>query len=279
MSAPGYAGAVIDNTDGERQLHHGQYMVRHYRQVVETAARYKIMLNVHEPIKDTGLRRTYPNMMTREGARGAEYDAWSSDGGNPPEHATVLPFTRMLSGPFDYTPGIFDLHFEGDQPVNRVNTTLAKQLALYVVVYSPLQMAADLPENYAGQPAFKFIEDVPVDWGDTRVLHAKIGDYVTMARRDRHSGDWYLGSVTDENGRTLEALLAFLDSGGQYVAEIYADGEDAHWQSNPLSIEIAQFLVDSDTVMRLKLAPGGGIAIRFRPATVDEVGRLSNYQP
>ncbi|MEE8391240.1 MAG: glycoside hydrolase family 97 catalytic domain-containing protein, partial [Anaerolineae bacterium] len=261
------------------EWHHGQYMVRHYRKVVETAARYHIMLDVHEPIKDTGIRRTYPNMMTREGARGQEYNAWSADGGNPPEHTTILPFTRMLAGPFDFTPGIFDLFFEEYRPHNRVNTTLAKQLALYVVIYSPLHMAADLPENYKDHPAFQFIVDVPVDWQDTKVLHGEIGDYVTIARQDRNSEDWYIGSITDEQGRTLEAACTFLEPERKYVAEIYADGADADWKSDPLSINVYKALVDSNTVLTLRLAPGGGQAIRIRPATEDEANHIPPYQP
>lgn len=252
------------------EWHHGQFMVQHYRKVVETAAQYRIMLDVHEPIKDTGIRRTYPNMMTREGARGQEYNAWSDDGGNPPEHTTILPFTRMMAGPFDFTPGIFDLFFDETRPDNQVNTTLAKQLALYVVIYSPLQMAADLPEHYEGHPAFQFIRDVPVDWRDTQALHAQIGDFMTIVRQDRNSEDWYLGSITDEAGRTLEVPLTFLEPDQQYVAEIYADGADADWESNPLSIDIRQVLVDSQTVLTMELAPGGGVAIRFRPATAEE---------
>ncbi len=256
------------------EWHHGQYMVRHYRKVVETAARYHIMLDVHESIKDTGIRRTYPNMMTREGARGQEYNAWDGEGGNPPEHTTILPFTRMLAGPFDFTPGIFDLFFDKYRPNNRVNTTLAKQLALYVVIYSPLHMAADLPENYEGHPAFQFILDVPVDWQDTKVLHAEIGEYVTIARQDRNSEDWYIGSITDESERTLEMPLTFLEAGKEYVAEIYADGAGADWESDPLSIDVYEALVDSDTVLNLRLAPGGGQAIRIRPATGDEANHL-----
>ena len=261
------------------EWHHGQYMVRHYRKVVETAARYQIMLDVHEPIKDTGIRRTYPNMMTREGARGQEYNAWDEEGGNPPEHTTILPFTRLLAGPFDFTPGIFALFFEEYRPNNRINTTLAKQLALYVVIYSPLHMAADLPENYEGHPAFQFIVDVPVDWQDTKVLQAEIGDYVTIARQDRNSEDWYVGSITDERERTLEAPLAFLEAGKEYVAEIYADAANADWESNPSSIDIYEALVDSNTVLNLRLAPGGGQAIRIRPATGGEADRLPPYQP
>jgi alpha-glucosidase len=270
----GYAGVLVD----DREWHHGQYMVQHYRRVVELAARHRIMLNVHEPIKDTGIRRTYPNMMTREGARGMEYNAKRRDGGNPPEHTTVLPFTRLLSGPMDYTPGIFDLLFEEARPNNRVNTTLAKQLALYVVIYSPLQMVADLPENYENHPAFQFIIDVPVDWEETLVLHAQIGDYVTIARQDRHSEDWYIGSITDENRRTLDARLSFLDPDKLYVAEIYADGMDAHWESNPSSYDISRFVTDHNTTLRLDLAPGGGQAIHLRPAMTDETDSIPYYR-
>jgi alpha-glucosidase len=182
----------------------------------------------------------------------------------------------MMAGPFDLTPGTFDLLIEG-KPDNRVNTTLAKQLALYVVIYSPLHMASDLPEYYIEQPAFKFIQDVPTDWKDTQVLHAQIGDYITVVRQDRNSDDWYLGSVTDENQRTLEAPLAFLDPGRQYVAEIYADGQDANWESNPYPVDIINSSVDYDTVIMLKLAPGGGTAVRLRPA--DEGDDYPVYQP
>lgn len=246
------------------EWHHGQYMVRHHQKVVEEAARRRIMIDVHEPVKDTGLRRTWPNLMTREGARGQEYEAWSPDGGNPPEHATILPFTRLLAGPMDYTPGVLGLRFGPERPKNRVNTTAAKQLALYVVLYSPLQMAADLPENYDKYPdAFRFIREVPADWEDTKVLHARIGDYVTIARKDRNSGDWYLGSVTDEEGRVLEAPLAFLDPGVKYTARIYGDGAGAHWEKNPYPLTVTEEPVDASTVLRMRLAPGGGQAIRF----------------
>lgn len=247
-----------------REWHHGQYMVRHYRKAVETAAKYQIMLDVHEPIKDTGIRRTWPNMMTREGARGQEYDAWSQDGGNPPDHSTIIPFTRMLSGPMDFTPGSFDLLFPEARPENRVNTTLAKQLALYVVIYSPLHMASDLPENYEARPeAFQFIRDVPTDWAETRVVNARIGDYVTIARKDRNSDDWYLGSVSDENGRVLQVPLAFLDRGAEYTAQIYSDGKNADWITNPYAIDINQLRLNSGKTLNLRIAPGGGTAIRF----------------
>ncbi|MBL0744455.1 glycoside hydrolase family 97 protein [Chryseolinea lacunae] len=243
------------------ELHQGQFMVRHYQKVMEMAAKYKVMLDVHEPIKDTGLRRTYPNMMTREGGRGTEYEAWST--GNPPAHTTIIPFTRCLGGPFDYTPGIFDIQFKTDGNF-RVHTTLAKQLALYVVIYSPMHMAADLPQNYEGKPAFKFIEDVPTDWDDTKVLNAEIGKYVTTARKDRNSNDWFVGSITNEDARTLPVKLDFLTPGKKYTATIYQDGNGADMVTNPLPLDIVSKEVDATTVLDLKLAPGGGAAIRFQ---------------
>ncbi|MHC5112550.1 MAG: glycoside hydrolase family 97 protein [Planctomycetota bacterium] len=250
------------------EWHHGQYMVRHYRKAVETAARYQVMLDVHEPIKDTGIRRTYPNMMTREGACGQEFNAWGGPNHNPPDHTTIIPFTRMLAGPMDFTPGIFDLLFEEARPDDRVRTTLAKQLALYVVLYSPLHMAADLPQNYEAKPKpFQFIKDVPVDWEETEVLDSKIGDYVTIVRKDRNSEDWYLGSITDENARTLTVALKFLNPGRRYRAQIYADGEGAHWQDNPYPMSIREKTVTAASQMEIKLAAGGGMAVRFTPMT------------
>ncbi len=265
------SGYVTDLV-GEGHSHYGQYMVRHHRHVIEKAAQYGIMLDVHEPIHDTGERRTYPNMMSREGARGQEYNAWSAEGGNPPEHETILFFTRMLDGPMDFTPGIFDILIERgtgrprrpEEP--RPRTTLAKQLALYVVLYSPLQMAADLPENYEHQPAFQFIRDVAVDWDTTRVLAGKIGDYVVVARRERNGPSWYIGAITDEEGRTFDVPLTFLTPGRKYVAEIYADGPGANWLTNPLPVSISKRPVDSTTRLRIVLAPGGGQAIRIRAA-------------
>jgi alpha-glucosidase len=264
-------GYVGDRTQ-EGHAHHGQHMVRHWRMVIEQAARRRIMVNAHEPIKDTGERRTYPNMVSREGARGQEFNAWAGDGGNPPEHETILFFTRLLAGPMDFTPGVFDILIERatgtprqpEQP--RVRTTLAKQLALYVVLYSPLQMAADLIDSYEDQPAFQFIRDVPVDWEDTRVLDAKIGDYVVVARQERGGQEWYVGAITDEEARTLEIPLSFLAPGQSYVAEVYADGPGAHWLHDPLPIEISQRTVDAESHLTLSLAPGGGQAIRIRPA-------------
>jgi len=263
-------GYVADTVGGGHS-HYGQYAVRHHRKVIETAARHGIMVNAHEPIHDTGERRTWPNMMSREGARGQEYNAWSGEGGNPPEHETILFFTRLLAGPMDFTPGIFDLLLKSggrahtpEEP--RVRTTLAKQLALYVVLYSPLQMAADLPENYAGQPAFQFIRDVAVDWDTTRVLDGRIGDYVAVARKARGKDEWFLGAITDEEARTLEVSLDFLPAGRRYVAEVYADGPGANWRDNPLPVAISRLPVTSASRPTLRLAPGGGVAVRIRPA-------------
>ena len=258
------SGYVTDLTS-EGHSHYSQYMVDHYRKVVEATARNGIMLNVHEPMHDTGERRTYPNMMSREGARGQEYNAWSGDGGNPPEHETILFFTRLLAGPMDFTPGIFDLQRVRRPEEPRVRTTLAKQLALYVVLYSPLQMASDLPENYEGQPAFQFIRDVAVDWDTTRVIDARIGDYVMVARRGRGGQSWFVGAITDEEGRTLDLPLSFLTPGRRYLAEIYADGPKASWVDNPLPVTITKRGVTSATRLRVVLAPGGGQAIRIRP--------------
>ncbi|HKO14624.1 MAG TPA: glycoside hydrolase family 97 protein [Gemmatimonadaceae bacterium] len=261
----------VNDTTPQGQAHHSQYMVRHYHKVIEVAAQHHIMLDVHEPIMDTGERRTYPNMLSREGARGQEYNAWSSDGGNPPEHTTILFFTRLLAGPMDFTPGIFDILIQRPtgtprKPYEpRVRTTLAKQLALYVVLYSPLQMAADLPENYAHQPAFQFIRDVPVNWDTTRVLEGSIGDYVVVARRERDGPSWYLGAITDEEARSFDVPLSFLTSGRTYVAEIYADGPGANWLTNPLPVAISRRTVDASTRLHLALAPGGGQAIRIHP--------------
>lgn len=253
----GYAGQIIP----KGEYHHGQYMVRHYRKVLETALKYKIMLNAHEPIKATGLRRTYPHMMTREGVRGMEWNAWSD--GNPPEHTTIIPFTRMLGGPIDYTPGIFDLTFDQYKEKERVHTTLAKQLAYYVILYSPIQMAADLPENYIDNPAFNFIKEVPVDWDESKYLNSKIGDYVTIARRNGNK--WYLGSITDEFARSVSVSLSFLESDIIYKATIYRDGEEANWKTNPTDIAITEDFVDNTMRLRLSLAKGGGQAIIFEP--------------
>jgi alpha-glucosidase len=255
----GYVGTRMNH----KEWHHGQYGVRHYRKATEMSAKYHIAINIHEPIKPTGLCRTYPNLMAAEGARGMEYNAWSADGGNPPEHETILPFTRILAGPMDFTPGIFNISIP-EKPNNQVNTTLAKQLASYVVLFSPMQMAADLPENYLNQPAFGFIKDVPIDWEETIVLNGKIGDYITTVRKDKNSDNWFLGSLTDENSREFEIALSFLEPGKKYMAKIYADGTDAGYKTNPLSIAIEEKEVSSETILPVKLAAGGGLAISFK---------------
>lgn len=257
----GYVGKIIP----KGEYHQGQWMVNHYRKVIETAARYQIAVDAHEPFKGTGEWRTYPNVIARENFRGQEFNAWSVDGGNPPEHLTILPFTAQLAGPMDYTPGIFNIKLKPYKPDNQVNSTLAYQLALYVVIYSPIQMAADLPENYEGHPAFQFIRDVGVDWEQTVVLDAAIGDYIAIAREERDSGRWFIGAITDENPRDLSLKLDFLKPNVKYKATLYLDGPDAHWDKNPTSYRIETREVDSNTVIDLKLAPGGGAAISLFP--------------
>jgi len=254
----GYVGKIIP----KGEYHHGQWMVNHYNNVAIRAADYEVAVNAHEPIKATGLRRTYPNIISREGLRGQEFNAWATDGGNPPEHLPIVAFTRMLAGPIDFTPGIFDIKFEKYKPNNQVNTTLAHQLALYVVIYSPIQMVPDLPENYKNQPAFQFIRDVGVDWKQTKVLNGEVGDFVTIAREDRNSDNWYLGAITDENSRTLEVNLDFLPE-GEFKAIFYEDGENAHWNDNPTDIAIREQTVTNADTITLKLAAGGGVAISF----------------
>jgi alpha-glucosidase len=242
------------------EWHDGQVQARHHLLVVTEAAKRHIAVNPHEPIKDTGLRRTYPNWVARECARGMEYNAWGQPK-NPPEHEAMLVFTRMLAGPMDFTPGVLSLTGAGG---SRIQSTIARQLALYVVLYSPIQMAADLPENYAKfSKPFQFIRDVPTDWHETRVLNGEVGDYVTMARQDRNSEDWYLGSITDEQPRTLRVKLDFLDPKRRYRATIYRDGSDAGFEGNPASIDVETRQVGSADTLELALAPGGGQAIRF----------------
>lgn len=244
-----------------KEWHHGQFGVNYYRYVLKKAAEYQLAVNFHEPIKDTGERRTYPNMMSREGARGMEYDAWSD--GNPPNHTLNLVFTRMLSGPMDFTPGIFDLDQEQGFNGRKVHTTLAKQLACYVTLYSPIQMLADLPDNYDGHPAFQFLKDVPVDWDDTKVLNGEIGEYVTTVRKDRKSDDWYLGSMTNDEGREFTVSLDFLGD-GSYEAQIYADAPGTTWQNEPEKVAISTVNVDKTSTLPITLGAGGGMAIRFK---------------
>lgn len=254
----GYVSNLLDG----KERHGSQYGVLHYRKVIETAAKYHIMIDNHEPVVPTGLQRTWPNFMTSEGVRGQEWDAWSTDGGNPPEHTTIIPFTRGLAGPMDFTPGTFNFS-NPVHPQTRVRTTLAKQLAMYVILYSPLQMASDLPENYTNKKAFSFITQVPVNWEDTRVIDSRIGDYVIIARKDRDSDDWFLGAITDEKPRILTIDLSFLGLAPKYQAKIWADGDKANWESNPADFRYEEKRVDPSEKMELRLAAGGGQAIRF----------------
>jgi len=254
----GYVGKIIPR--GE--YHHGQYMVNHYNNAAIKAADYQVAVNAHEPIKATGLRRTYPNIISREGLRGQEFNAWASDGGNPPEHLPIVAFTRMLAGPIDYTPGIFNIKFDEYKKDNQVNTTLVHQLALYVVIYSPIQMVPDLIEHYEGHPAFRFIQDVGVDWKQTRVLNGEVGDFVTIAREDRNSDKWFLGAITDENARNIKIDLDFLPD-GKFKAVIYEDGKDAHWDKNPTSFSIREQIVERTGNLEFSLASGGGVAVSF----------------
>lgn len=251
----------VENGPVLREWHDGQWRANHQLRVVQEAAKRHIAIVDHEPIKDTGLRRTYPNWISREGARGMEYNAWGHPP-NPPEHEANLVFTRLLAGPMDFTPGVLSLKGRGGQPIQ---STLAKQLANYVVIYSPVQMAADLPEHYEQHlDAFRFIEDVPTDWEDTRVVNGEPGDFVTIARKERRGNDWYVGSVTDENARTLSLPLDFLDAGRTYEAQIYRDGDGADWKTNPFAFTVETRRVRRGDVLTLKLAPGGGEAIRLK---------------
>jgi alpha-glucosidase len=242
------------------EWHEGQVMSRHHLKVVEEAAKRRIAINPHEPIKDTGLRRTYPNWVSREGQRGMEYNAWGEPK-NPPHYDTELVFTRMLAGPMDFTPGILSLMGRGNTPIP---STLARQLAYYVTIASPIQMAADLPENYEANPGpFQFIKDVAVDWDDTRILEGAVGDYAVFARKERGKPTWFLGGITDEEGRDLDLSLSFLDSGARYRAEIYRDGEGADFRTNPRAIAIEKRNVTAADRMKLRMAPGGGFAVRL----------------
>ncbi|MFD2601645.1 glycoside hydrolase family 97 protein [Flavobacterium suzhouense] len=245
-----------------KEWHHGQFGVRYYRYVLEKAAQYGLAVNFHEPIKDTGERRTYPNMMAREGARGMEYNAWSE--GNPPSHETILPFTRMLAGPMDFTPGVIDVEEKMGFNNRRVHTTAAKQLALYVVLYSPIQMLADLPENYEGKAELQFLKDVPTDWEDTKIIQGQIGKFVTTVRKDRNSGDWYLGSITNEDARNLNVQLSFLDPNAKYEAQIYADAPGTDMTHNPSAVAITTKVVTAKDKLTLMLPISGGTAVRFK---------------
>jgi alpha-glucosidase len=255
-------GVQAIGSDGRKvfEWHEGQIMSRHHLKVVTEAAKRRIAVNPHEPIKDTGLRRTYPNWVSREGQRGVEYNAWAEPK-NPPEHEVNMVFTRMLSGPMDYTPGVLSLTGRGNTPIP---STLARQLALYVVLYSPIQMAADLPENYeANMRPFQFIKDVPVDWDDTRMVAGEFGDMAVIARKERGSANWYLGGIADEQERRFDIALDFLQPGRRYRAEIYRDGDDADFRTNPRAITIERRNVTAGDRLALRIAPGGGAAVRF----------------
>ena len=258
----GYVGRIIPR--GE--FHDGQTMVNHFNYVAQRMAENKLMVNSHESSRPTGYSRTYPNYIAAEAARGNEFNAWSN--GNPPMHETILPFTRLLGGPMDYTPGIFEIKmsFYDKTKTAQVHTTLAKQLALYVTMYSPLQMAADLPENYEKYAdAFQFIKEVAVDWQDSKYLEAEPGDYLTVARKDKNSEKWFLGAITDENARTTELKLDFLSPKVKYKAIIYQDGKAAHWEKNPINYEIKTLTVTSKSKLKLVLAAGGGAAVSLEP--------------
>jgi hypothetical protein len=258
----GYVGKIIPR--GE--FHDGQTMVNHFNFVARRAADYKIMINSHESSRPTGYSRTYPNYIAAEAARGNEFNAWSV--GNPPSHETILPFTRLLGGPMDYTPGIFEIKmsYYDKSKKEQVHTTLTKQLALYVTMYSPLQMAADLLENYEKRAdAFQFIKDVALDWDDTKILEAEPGDYLTIARKAKGKETWFLGAITDENAKKSEIKLDFLTKGQKYKAIIYEDANDADWKNNPMAYKIKTVEVSNKSKINLVLAPGGGTAISFEP--------------
>lgn len=256
----GYVGPIIPRSEH----HDGQWMVNHYLRVVKMAAKYKAMVNSHEAVRPTGLCRTYPNWIAQESARGTEFESFK---GNRPDHTTILPFTRLMGGPMDYTPGIFegDLSVYGSNKA-KLSTTLVKQLALYVTMYSPLQMAADLYTNYEKYPdAFQFIKDVAVDWDDTYILEAEPGDYITIARKAKGKDEWYVGGITDENSREATIDLSFLPRGKNYRAVIYADGEKADWRTTPKDYVIFSKKVNSKTVLKQRLAPSGGVAVSIKP--------------
>ena len=270
----GYVGDIIPR--GEH--HYGQWMNNHYLYAVKKAADYKICVNGHEAVRPTGLCRTYPNLIGNESARGTEYEAF---GGSKPFHTTLLPFNRLIGGPMDYTPGIFDtkLDFMGDLPHGQVQTTLAKQLALYVTLYSPLQMAADLVENYEKHmDAFQFLKDVAVDWDDSEYIEAEPGDYITVARKAKGTDNWFVGGITDENARTAGFTLDFLTPGKQYVAILYADGKDADYKENPTSYQIKKGIVTNKTKISVWEARSGGFALSLIEATPAEKKSVKKWK-
>ncbi len=255
----GYVGPIIPRSE----YHDGQWMVNHYNFVAQKAAQYKIMINSHEAVRPTGISRTYPNWIAQESARGTEFESFN---GNRPDHTTILPFTRLMGGPMDYTPGIFqgNLSVYGKNKA-RLSTTLVKQLALYVTLYSPLQMAADLPENYKKHlDAFQFIKDVAIDWDNTYILEAEPGDYITIARKAKNKNEWFVGGITDENERTATINFNFLPKGKSFEAITYEDGENADWKNCIVDYKINKQKVNSATILKKRLAPSGGIAISIK---------------
>lgn len=254
----GYVNVLLDNNE----LQHSQYGIRHYRKVIEKAAQYGIMIDNHEPAMPSGLQRTYPNLMTQEGVRGQEYNAFDIQGGNPPAHTCIIPFTRGLAGPMDFTPGIFNFKNKA-LPNTHPQTTLAKQLALSVILFSPLQMASDMIENYENQPAFSFITSCPTTWSKTVVPDSKIGEYVIIARKDSDSENWFIGGITNEKARNLSLALDFLDKDCKYKAVIYADGPGADYETNPYPVTIREMEVNQQSILELQLAKSGGVAIRI----------------
>jgi hypothetical protein len=266
----GYVGPILPR--GE--YHYSQWIVNHYQHVVEKAANYQIMVNAHESVRPTGIARTWPNMIGNEAARGTEFQAF---GGSKPHHVTILPFTRLLGGPMDYTPGVFEMDISKLNPQNNswCNSTLANQLALYLTMYSPLQMAADLPENYERfMDAFQFIKDVAVDWEQSKYLEAEPGAYITVARKAKGTGQWFIGAITNENSRTSKIGFEYLDPGKTYVATIYADAQDAHYKTKPQAYTIRQILVTSKSVLDQYCAPGGGYAISLKEADAAQIKAL-----
>lgn len=260
----GYVAPIITTMDGW-QLNKGQSGVRHYRKVIETAARYKITIDNHEPVMPTGLQRTYPNLMTQEGVRGQEWNAWSADGGNPSEHVTVLPFTRVLAGPVDFTPGVFNFA-NPIMPQTRVHSTLMNQLGLFVCLYSPLQMACDLPENYMLYPdAFRFIEQVPCDWERSLLVDGSIGAFCIFARQERGTEDWYIGGINNDDARAVVVPLDMLESGQLYRVRLYRDGADADWRTRPYAYEIEEYTLGATDSLCIGMASGGGFAAQITP--------------
>ena len=271
----GYVGNMIPR--GEH--HYGQWMNNHYIHVARRAADYKVMVNSHEAVRPTGLCRTYPNWLAQESARGGEFETM---GGNDPDHTCILPFTRLKGGPMDYTPGIFETrlsYYNGEKPNERVHTTLVKQMALYMTMPSPIQMVADLPSNYARFPdAFRFIEDVAVDWDNSWYLEAEPGDYITVARKAKGKNEWFVGGITDENSRTATIPFSWLPEGKQYIATIYEDGKDADWDTNPQSYHIRKVVVTPKSVLKQKLAASGGVAISIKEADKAEMKGLKTIR-